>query len=276
MAHDDLTLHIEGHPGHRGNALAHALSAKLRQLLSALGQAERRFAGRPYRMTDYEISGAGKTNPTHLTLHPVPRIAQYDPLPAFEWTMDQFERVASGRPVDDRVDAALARTLAEIAEKKREGDYKRLWISVNGLTVPLDDEFRAHSEALAARKFEIEKPPRWFQGVAYGSVTGDLRQVADIEGEHQFVILPPVGAQRITCTFPEEKREKMREFLFRTVRVVGRLKYAESSPFPIEVEMEDIEPVSEFENPPHLLDLRGLFKGRRQSRDDLSGLLHGL
>ncbi len=132
-----------------------------------------------------------------------------------------------------------------------------------------DDEFRNRSQAVAIQKRESQKPQRWFQGTAYGSVVGDLRQVADIEGEHQFVIIPPIGVQRIECTFPEDKREKMREFLWRTVRVNGRLRYLENTPFPIHVEMEDIELASELDNPPHLSDLRGLFKGKRRSRHDL-------
>jgi hypothetical protein len=118
--------------------------------------------------------------------------------------------------------------------------------------------------------------PEWFAGVSYGSVIGDLRQVADIDGEQQFVIIPPIGAERITCTFPESKREKMRDYLFKTVRVVGLLHYIESSAFPIQVEMDDIEPVSEFAEPPHLLDLRGIFKNAERGDNDLENLLNGI
>lgn len=68
----------------------------------------------------------------------------------------------------------------------------------------------------------------------------------------------------------------MQEFLWRTVRVIGRLRYVETSPFPIHVEMEDIEIVSERETSIHLLDLRGLFKGKHRSRNDLESFLNGL
>lgn len=134
---------------------------------------------------------------------------------------------------------------------------------------------KARSEMIAAKKNEVETPPEWFEGASLGTIVGDLRQVADIEGEHQFVIIPPIGADRITCTFPEGKRELMRMFLFKTVRVFGRLNYTKSSPFPVRVEMEDIEAASEFEEPPHLLDLRGLFKGIERSNDNLE-LLNGV
>jgi hypothetical protein len=276
MPKRDLTIHIEGHPGHRGNALAHALVEKMRRLLSALGQAERKYIGKPARQTDYEVTSAGKVNPTHLTFHPVPRQMSYDPIPAFEWTFEQIERIATGEDVDERVDAVLARTLAEIAEKKREDDYSRLWISVDDKVVNFDEQFRIRSETLAARKVEIETSPRWFVGVSYGSIVGDLRQVADIDGEHQFVIVPRVGAERIDCTFPEDKRDEMSKYLFRTVRVIGKLHYKEDSPFPTRVDMDDIEAVSPLENPPHLLDIRGIFRGIERSTDDLETLLNGV
>jgi hypothetical protein len=276
MAASDLTLHMEGHPGHRGNVLAHALVAKLQRILSALGQAERKFIDHAQRHTDYEISEASKTNPTRMTLHPVGRRASYDPLPALNWTLEQISRIAEGRPTDERVDATLAGTLAEIAEKRREDDYARLWISGNGITVTLDETFKARCQVLVTHRRDVEKAPGWFEGVSYGSVVGDLLQVADIEGEHQFVIVPPAGADRIKCTFPESKRETMRDYLWKTVRVVGRLTYTAKSPFPVHVDMDDIQYVSDVDTPPHLLELRGLFKGVRRGRHDLERLLDGL
>ncbi len=265
MADHDITLHIEGHPGHRGNALAHALVTKLRRLLSALGQAERSYTDRAARQTDYEVIGLGKTNPTHVTLHPVPRVPSYDPIPAFNWTFEQFQRIGSGLPVDDRVDATLAKTLAEIAEKQREDDYSKLWLTVNGEKLTLDEGYMAKSQALATRRIEDHYAPQWFRGTSYGSIVGDLRQVADIEGEHQFVILPPIGAERIACTFPEDMREQMGQYLFKTVRVIGKLRYQQDFPYPVEVDMENIELVTQMDRPPHLLELRGIFKGRRHA-----------
>lgn len=272
MPKRDLTLHIEGHPGHRGNVLAHALVDKMRKLLSALAQAERKYLDVTQRQTEYEIVNAEKVNPTNLTFHPVPKRATYDPIPAFEWTLEQLEKVQIGEDIDDRLDASFAQTLAELSERKREDDYTRLWLTDGQKTINLDAQFKARSEVIVAKKIEVEAPPQWFEGASLGAIVGDLRQVADIEGEHQFVIIPPIGAERITCTFPEGKRELMRTYLFKTVRVFGRLNYTKNSPFPVRVEMDEIEAASEFENPPHLLDLRGLFKGIERSNDGLEQL----
>lgn len=273
---DDITIYIEGHAGHRGNALAHALVAKLELVLKALTKAERNFLDKDKRQTDYEVVGAGKVNPTHFTLRPVPRFANYDPTPAFLWTVEQFERVAEGKPVDQRVDSALALTLANLAEKSREDDYSKLWLKANGTQIPLDEKFQARSLVIAAEKRELERPTQWFEGVSVGSVVGDLNEVSDVEGNHSFVIVPPAGAKRIDCVFPEDQREKMGEYLFRTVRVHGLVHYDQESPFPTLIEMESIEPVSEIEEPPHLLDLRGIFKGVSRNGNGLSELLDGV
>lgn len=273
---NDITIHIEGHAGHRGNPLAHALVAKLRLLLTALARAERCYGERGKRSTDYEVIDVGKRNPAHFTLHPIPRVANYDPIPAFDWTIEQFERVASDREIDGRVDALLAKAFEEISNRVNDDDYSRLWLSANGQTIALDEQFHARSAALAATISERETIAPWFSGVSYGSVVGDLREVSDIEGEHQFVIIPPLGAQRINCTFPERKRERMRDYLFRTVRVTGRITYAENSPFPVAIDMDDIEAASDFEKPQHLLELRGIFKDAAREREELSDFLDDL
>jgi hypothetical protein len=276
MGARDLTVHMEGHPGHRGNVLAHAFVRKLQRLLSALAQAERMYNERGRRQTDYEISEASKTNPTQVTLHPVPRQRNYDPLPAFRWTYEQLERIAAGGPIDERIDSTLAETLADIADRGREDEYTRFWISGNGTTVIFDEQFKARCRVVVAHRREIERAPRWFQGVSYGSIVGELKLVGDIEGERQFVIVPPAGVDRIECTFPESQRENMRNYLWQTVRVSGRLTYKETSPFPTHIDMDHIERVPVEETAPHLLELRGLFKGLDRDEYSVEQLLNGL
>lgn len=276
MEKRDFTIHIDGHPGHRGNVLAHAFVKKVGKILTALAQAERRYSGRTHRQTDYEIVDASKVNPTNMTLRPVSKAMNYDPLPAFEWTFEQIERIALGGDVDKRIDEELASTLADVAKKDREDEYGRLWITREHGEIRFDEAFLFRSSLLAQSRRIETKPSRWFEGTSLGTVTGDLREVADLEGERRFILIPPVGPDQIECVFPEEKREQMRLYLFRTVRVNGKIHYRESSPFPALVEMESIEAVSTDTKPKHLLDMRGLFKGRERYKDNLEAFLNGL
>jgi len=262
MVNRELKIFLEGHDGHRGNALAHALTKKLSYLLSALGQFERRFSGNSKRRTEYEIVDTKKWNPTELVLHPVPKVRRYDPVPAFDWTIEQLERVARGETTDDRVDAALADTLASLAEKHHEFDYSRFWISAGGQEIVLGANFRANALKLSDSKKMIERAvPLWITGVSYGSVVGELRQIGDLDGEQRFVITPPLGSKRIECTFEEKDREVMRACLWRVVRVHGLLHYKETSPFPYAIDMAKIEPMPSGEGRTSLRGLRGIFKG---------------
>lgn len=260
MSTRDFTIHLDGHPGHRGNVLAHALSAKLQRLLIALAQLERTFSGAGQRQTDYEVVAASKASPTRLMLKPVAKAANYDPLPAFDWTFEQLENIARGTELDDRIDAAVAENLASLAEKRKEEDYSFLWLSRGGVDIVLDDSFRDNSLRLAAAKRAQRVEISWFEGASLGSVTGTLRQLGDLEGAYNFVIVPPIGADQIECSFAERDRDKMGNYIFKNVCVHGVLKYKASSPFPHSVEMKDIE-LAEVQEVEHLLDLRGLFKG---------------
>ncbi|MCJ2053923.1 hypothetical protein [Methylobacterium sp. J-070] len=254
-----FTIHVDGHPGHRGNVLAHALSAKLQRLLIALAQLERTFSGAGQRQTDYEIVAASKASPTRLVLKPVPKAANYDPLPAFNWTFEQLEKVATGGALDERVDATTAENLATLAEHRKEEDYSRFWLSIDGIDIPLDESFRDNSLRCAAEKRSKQADVAWYEGDSFGSVTGTLRQIGDLEGAYSFVITPAVGAEQIACSFAESDRDKMGKYLFKNVRVHGKLRYKQSSPFPFSVEMREIELATDHECE-HLSDLRGLFK----------------
>lgn len=268
MSTRDFTIHLDGHPGHRGNVLAHALSAKLQRLLIAFAQLERTFSGAGQRQTDYEVVAASKASPTRLMLKPVAKAANYDPLPAFNWTFEQLEKVALGIELDDRIDAAVAENLAILAEKRKEEDYLRLWLSRDGLEINLDDRFRDNSLRLAANKRSKNVEMSWFEGASLGSITGTLRQLGDLEGSNNFVIVPPIGPEQVECSFAESDRSKMGSYVFKKVRVQGLIKYKASSPFPQSVSMRDIE-LAENDEENHLLDLRGLFKGMAPS-DHLS------
>lgn len=259
MSARNFAIHVDGHPGHRGNVLAHALSAKLQRLLITLAQLERTFSGAGQRQTDYEIVAASKASPTRLELKPVAKAANYDPLPAFEWTFEQLERVAFGRDLDERIDATVAENLAILAEKRKDEDYSRLWLSRDGVEIILDEGFRDNSLKLAAARRERDLPVSWFEGEALGTVTGTLRQIGDLEGAYSFVITPVIGAEQIECSFAESDRDKMGGYLFKNVRVHGKLKYHAFSPFPRSVEMRDIELATDAPAA-HLSDLRGIFK----------------
>lgn len=273
MVRRELKVFIEGHEGHRGNALAHALVAKLGQLLGALAQFERKYLQNTKRRTDYEIVDTKKWNPTELVLRPVPKVMRYDPIPAFDWTIEQFESLAKGKVLDDRIDAMLADSLVSLAEKNNQNDYSKFWLDVDGIRVDLDETFRLNALKVAEQKKDIEKADHlWVRGVSFGSVVGEIRQISDLDGEQRFVITPPLGSKHIECTFKEEDRELMRTNLWKVVRVHGLLHYSDASPFPYAVDMVQIDQMPSGEKRISLRELRGIFKGLE--RGDFDGIVN--
>jgi hypothetical protein len=274
----DFTVYLEGHEGHRGNVLLHAFISKVHRIELVLNKLERAFIAVGTRRTEFEIVGADKRNPTTLTLKPVPRIKAYNPTPAFQWGMRQIATVARGEMPDARVNADIANDLVKLATPEGDDGFKAFWINGHSEQVRFDEEFLAHATRVAKQRTREEAPrDRWHTGASIGSIVGELRAVDDIEGERQFVIVPPAGADAITCTFPEAMRAEIGNYLFKLVRVTGILHYGDASPFPFKVEARE----SGIENyPPRirrrsLSELRGVFAGKERLRPDWDSLLNG-
>lgn len=268
-----FTIYLEGHEGHRGNVLASAFLAKTSKLILVLNRLERAFIGAARRQTDFEIIGADKRNPTTLSLKPVAKIAAYNPSRAMEWGIRQIDLIGRGSEPDERVGSALAFDLHDLATKKSEEDYKAFWINGHAEAVRFDDAFAVNALKIARARLAREAPNRWKVGAAIGVVTGELKAVDDVEAGHEFVVVPAVGADQITCTFPEEMRDQMGEHLFKTVRVHGTLHYGERSPFPYLVTASQIEQMPKRRKT--FAQMRGMFANRHPPKPDWDSLLNG-
>lgn len=257
----DFTVYLEGHDGHRGNVLVHAFLAKVHRLTLVLNKLERAYIDAPVRQTDFEITSADKRNPTSLTLKPVSRVKGYSPYPAFEWALQQLSAVAKGEEPDQRIQYEIARDFVKLATKDSDDGYKAFWINGHTEAVRFDEDFLHKADRLARSRVEDDDVVRWHAGSAQGTIVGKLKAVDDIDDEREFVIVPPIGADAITCTFPPSMRAAMGEHLFQTVRVRGVLHYRESSPFPYRVDADEGGISLVIASKRKLTDLRGAFSG---------------
>ena len=274
--HGAITVYLEGHEGHQGNVLVNAFISKLNRLILVLNKMERVFINSPTRRTDFEITAADKRNPTTLTLRPVPRAAGYNPHVAFDWSLSQLRAVAIGERLDERIRSDIAGDLVRLATKDTEDGYTAFWINGSTASVRFDDDFLAKAEAIMRERKRSETSQRWHVGAARGAVVGQLKAVDDIDDEREFVIVPPTGAEAITCTFPNSMREEMGQYLFQTVRVEGILHYGPDSPFPYRVDT-DTKGISKY---PHhdrkrtLSELRGVFAGQARAEIDWADIVN--
>lgn len=269
-----FTIYLDGHDGHRGNVLAHSFLGKVRSLILVLNKLERAYIGSPVRQTDFEITDADKFNPTTLSLKPVPKVKAYDPVPTLGWSLQQIEAVGLGGEIDSRVDSEIAFDLVKLATKESETGYRSFWINGHAAPVKFDEEYRENAVRVARRRSRQEAPTPWRVGTAQGTVVGELKKIDDLEAENEFVIVPPVGARRVVCTFPEAMRAEMGEHLFKIVRVTGHLHYGEESPFPFKVDASSIAPMPKRRK--SLSEMRGIFAGKERVPSDWETLLNGL
>lgn len=258
----EIEVFFEGEQGHQGNVLATTFVNKFHRLINLLHRLERLHNGAKSRQTEYEIVQATKFNPTLLALKPVPRVKNYSPAAAFDWTIDQFDAVANDQGIDERVDAATLSEIAEIAAPPKDGSYSRFWVRSGTITINFDEDYFLKAKRAANKLQKSEAPTIWYEGVAEGEIVGDLRAVFDEEGEQEFVIHPAAGPERVVCRFPDEKRDDMKNYLFKVVTVKGKLHYKKHSPHPVLVYMEEIEDMPR--EATTLLDLRGIFRGMKK------------
>ena len=185
-------------------------------------------------------------------------------------------RIAATQASADRI-AELEGDIADLvklATKESDTGYRSFWINGNADAVRFNEEYLENATRVARQRARLETPTRWRTGTAQGTVVGELKKVDDLEADNEFVILPPIGARKIVCTFPEALREQMGEYLFKIVRVSGHLHYGEESPFPFKVDANAIEPMPKRRK--SLADLRGVFSGKEHVPSDWDAVLNGL
>ena len=270
-------MYLDGHEGHRGNVLAHAYVEKLNLLIEAFGRLERSYLDSRARKTEFEITNTQKTNPTTVDLKPVPRAYAYDPVPAFVWGIRQLRSVQEGERPDERVTVESLKDFVKLASHDDELAYKRFWINGHADEIRFDECFRHNAERLKAEVEAITKPLRWHRGASIGEVVGELKAVDDITDGHQFVVVPLTGPKQIVCVFPTEMKNRMGEYLFKKVRVRGRLHYREDSPFPflVDAEADGITIIEPLPRRKTLAQLRGSFSGIERPRTDWGALING-
>lgn len=274
---DRFTVYLDGQDGHRGNVLLRSFLLKVHRLERVLGKLERAYLGAGKRRTDFEIIDAEKVNPTSLTLKAVPHVLNYNPAPAFQWSMKQIRAVGDGQEPDSRVTMDIADDLMKLAERDSSDGYKSFWINGFAERVTFDEVFLANAVRLLAERKRQETPPElsWHDGASLGSIVGELKKLDDFENDKEFVIVPPAG-RPVICRFPDSMMREMGQYWSKIVRVTGILHYKPDSPFPAYVDVSEggVEPYKQ--QPKRTLDqLRGVFEGRERPNPDWDDLQNG-
>tara|TARA_R110002110_G_scaffold137735_2_gene323080 strand:+ start:8085 stop:8936 length:852 start_codon:yes stop_codon:yes gene_type:complete len=268
---NNFTVFLEGHEGHQGNVLGRAYVTKLSKLLTVMAKMERAFLDGGNKKTDFEIIEANKYNPTTITFKPVPTAKNYNPIPAFDWGLKQIGMIGRGERPDSKVKIGVVKDVAELSKGSGDLSYKNFWI--NGQTDPIqfDDRFHINALIVADEMAKEESKTVWFSGVSRGEVVGTLEKIDNLDADQEFFIVPPVGAERIRCKFPESMKDELGNFAFKMVKVHGDIHYSATSPHPemIVLLSGGISEVVARQKEKKLRDLRGIFKGARRNHLNL-------
>ncbi|HTM79778.1 hypothetical protein [Asticcacaulis sp.] len=271
MSEEIITFVIDGASA-RNNAIpAAAFLAKLSSFVAVIYAFERSFSHKDKRQIDLEIVDLTRNSPAQIKMRVKSKINGYSAVAALGWTFDQIDRLSRGEAIDPAITSAALDNVIDFAKAReaRMPELGEMSIRYEDRSIVVDATMA--ERAISARNsIASDTITNWHSGVSKGSILGELRSVADIDGEREFYITPPTGAKKIRCIFPEDLRVQMRENLFKVVRAHGFLHYGSESPFPVLLEASQIEGITIPDG--HFADLRGIFRDVEQSRFAGSGL----
>ena len=255
-----LRFVLEGTPDRNGNIPADVFLTKLRQFIATMYSFDRAFARKAKRSVELEVVDLKRVNPAIVAFRPKSQVGGYDAHASMSWTMEQLGRIHDTQTADISIPQDALDNIIDLARIRDKKLPSLIGVRVEYGATVIDFDARMEGNALALRSTrEIAPEDIWHAGVSKGTLFGELRGVMDLNGERQFFITPPSGADKVQCFFPESMRQQMNDKLFQLVRVHGYLRYDGTKPTPFVVEAERLEGVPE-QATNHFSELLGAFR----------------
>lgn len=261
MSDDLLKLVLDGTPDRHGNIPAEIFLAKLRSFITTIYSFDRAFAKKSKKSIELEVVDLKRVNPAIMAFRPKAQVSGYDADASVAWSVDQLAKIHDSQTADMAVPQDALDNVVELSRIRQSKlpVLRGISLEYRGVVVSFDSKMEGNALVLRSTR-KIATDNLWNAGVSKGSIFGELRGVMDIDGERQFYITPPSGADKIQCLFPEEMRKDMNDNLFKIVRVHGYLRFDGKRPTPVIVEAEKIEGIDPPSGGKHFSDLLGAFR----------------
>lgn len=230
---DQLELKVHGlTEADHGRVPGRVFADKLKQLVLALEEADRLANGKIIH--EYVLASMHMSEPTAvLAERLVSAPGGKSAIPIFN---EAFEAIKAN---DRRV--LVLETLIRRVQRLTIGVNKKFGfaeIRTSESLVRIDDFLKRRALDACRKGSGV-----WFDGIAYSSFDGVLRFV-DLRGSLPEIKLTlTAGGKEIDCVCRREDIDSLGEVLDRRVRVSGRAIYTSSSPLPMRVEVQSIEPI---------------------------------
>jgi len=150
--------------------------------------------------------------------------------------------IQTGGAIDPRLTPEALEDFRALYKAPRK--TKEIWIGGEQIT----SRYLANIDELLKPSFESE-----------GSVTGILERL-NVHEKNEFSLFPPLWGA-VTCVFPPELFEQVRQAIKRNVTVFGKLMYPPDKPYPVKVQVKRLEVHPRDDELPTLRELRGVFRG---------------
>lgn len=249
-----ITVRLVGDEMDRKDVRLDDFIDQLKDVKKALIENELAITGKDCPTLEYKVVDLRHSSPATVVLEPVPigpQTARLDVQFVQQVVGGFAAELRSIKKTGELVrDPDLGRLLAYQKLGVRENNrISKVRIGIGRSTVTIDEAFK--------RKLDAIVGPDEF---ADGSIDGMLEAV-NFHNTNKFHLYPVIGPKRVTGTFPERLRPRIKEAIGSFVTIQGKLRYKAWSQYPhgVRAEVVDIhEPDSDL---PTLTELRGAFAG---------------
>jgi hypothetical protein len=242
-----VVITLDGLPKEQGHVLADDFVRELQLLLAALAKAEASIGADRGSGIYYRVVDLSHDSPARVVLEAVsPAEADIDVRQVFSVVSTALRAVGKSR-ISETTDYDLMSDLAGLASPVGR--------SVGRLSLVLGTSKHAITREIHVRASQMLARVE----TRVGTVTGMLDAINIHGAARLFRIYPVVGAQKISCSFPESLKATAIAGIGRYVRVRGMLSYRPLARHAHSLEVQGIEVMPETTKVPSLRSLRGVF-----------------
>lgn len=249
-----ITIQLVGDETDREDVRLDDFIEQLKDVKKALLENELAVTGKDAPTLDYKVVDLRHSSPATVVLEPVP-ISDEVPMHIADLSREVVRGFATElTSIKKRGELLrepeLGRLLAYQKLGVRENNrISKIKIGVGRNKVTIDDVFK--------RKLNAIVGPDEF---AEGTITGMLEAV-NFHNTNKFQLYPVIGPKRVTGTFRDPLRPKIKESIGCFVTVQGKLRYKAWSQYPHGILAESVDLHEPDADLPTLSELRGAFAG---------------
>jgi len=247
MARNRITIRLLGSEKDGGDVRLSEFIDQLEAFSEALRQTERALSGKANNFIYYKIVDLTHNSPATIVLEGV---AQPSAPVSASAVNNNFisgvKGIRNNRKAPQGANLAMMESYKSLSSPPSRNIERVEIVETKNNVIPIDSVFSKQVE-------EIIGPDIF----SFGAVSGRL-EALNFHKTLKFFIFPTMGAQRISCEFRPDLKQKVKLALDSYVTIEGRLRYKQMDKFPYAIDAKRIDVHESDGDLPTLHDLRGI------------------